>query len=162
MSIFNTIFPNLRKVGTITLAGATSGSLTGLSGTKTYFLVINLKNDNGGAGNTLSLYFNADTTANHYYSQYSYGANNVVGATRANNAVVWSLNASEGMMGHALVKIGSDSYLRSIITLTIGTTAQYVATSSITKTDATATGITAIAVAGSQNLTGTIVVYEVL
>lgn len=89
---------SMTTIGTFTVTGsaATTLAATGLdlSAYKAFFVVVNAENATGSAA-TISLFYNADTTATNYYRQSQAQNNATTSGARANNANIFALDANE-------------------------------------------------------------------
>jgi hypothetical protein len=89
---------SMTTIGTFTVTGsaATTLAATGLdlSAYEAFFVVVNAENATGSAA-SISLFYNADTTATNYYRQSFYQSNATTGGARTNNANVFALDANE-------------------------------------------------------------------
>lgn len=106
-------------VGEATVTGAAATTLT-LSGLDlatdgSYYVEMALSNATGSTS-TLSLFFNADTTATNYYKQYLAAGATTVSALRANDANVSFMEASETCTGNITINNDFDGKPRAMAT----------------------------------------------
>lgn len=149
---------NLLLVETLTLAGVTtiSTSVT-MSGKKNYLILGNITS---AAGAFVNLYVNADTTDAHYYVQ-NLGADGAgISGGRNNNAYIAYANTAAS---YFIARCGvSQSNHFVMFGESVNSTTPIFWKFDGSKTDATVTGITSLTFTCAQNMTGTILVYEVI
>ncbi len=107
---------SMTTIGTFTVTGsaATTLAATGLdlSAYKAFFVVVNAENATGSTA-TISLFYNADTTATNYYRQNLVANNATISGARANNANVFALDANECTDAQMFISRDLDGRARS-------------------------------------------------
>lgn len=98
---------SLTKLGTATVAGAAATTLTlsglDLSAYRAFLVIFDFDNATG-SNSTVSLYFNADTTATNYNIESISFSNTTVAATRANSGAIDVLSANETGTGFFIIR----------------------------------------------------------
>lgn len=110
-------------VGTAIVAGSNATELTlsslNLTTDGSYYLQMTL--DNATASNAeISLLYNGDTTVTNYHRQLSYVAASSVGGARANNADIFTMDASETLIATATIFNDSDGKPRAMVDAATG------------------------------------------
>jgi hypothetical protein len=104
-------------LGTATVSGAAATTLTlsglDLSAYKAWFVTIALENATGSTA-SVSLYYNADTTATNYREQALTGNGTSASAGRANDGIVIALTANETSTGTFIIQKDRDGKARCI------------------------------------------------
>ena len=99
-------------VGSATISGSAATTLTmsglDISTDGRYIIELSFKNATGSAA-TVSLTFNADTTATNYYAQFQTGNGSSSTAARSNSAAVFSMSASECVASQIKIRRDLDS-----------------------------------------------------